>query len=110
MELRQAGQAARKQWASVMLMDCNHFAWRKITPEYVESADPLHLLQLRFLEDTVIGSLPIEWNWLVDEHGENPDAKILHWTAGVPGMAHYNGAPMSAEWHAALAAATSITG
>lgn len=100
----------RKQWASVMLMDCGHYAWRQVTPEYVERTAPLHLLQLRFLEDSVIGSLPAEWNWLADEDGENEAAKILHWTAGVPGIAHYNGAPMSAEWHSALAAASQITG
>lgn len=100
----------RKQWASVMLINCGHFAWRKMDPEYVAAAPPLHLLQFEFLEDKVIGELPMEWNWLADEQGENPNAKILHWTAGVPGIAHYNGAPMSAEWHAALAAASKITG
>lgn len=100
----------RKQWASVMLINCAHFAWRQITPKYVASAKPLHLLQFGFLEDGLIGDLPVEWNWLADEDGENPDAKLCHWTAGVPGMHYYKDSPMAAEWHLALAAAQTVTG
>ena len=100
----------RKQWASVMLINCSHFAWRQVTPKYVAHAKPLHLLQLGFLADDLIGDLPAEWNWLADEDGENPEAKLCHWTAGVPGMHHYKDSPMAAEWRSALAAAQTVTG
>lgn len=111
----EAGNAdyERKQWASVMLINCAHPQWSFMHPGYVQQLakeNPLALLQFRFLPDSAIGDLPIEWNWLVDEHGPNEDARILHWTAGVPGIAHYNRAPMHSEWHSALSAAATITG
>jgi hypothetical protein len=100
----------RKNWSSVMLVNCTHFAWRNVTPEFVERANPLALLQLRFIPDDFIGSLPKEWNWLCDEDGENPAAKLLHFTAGIPAFAAHAGAPMADEWHAARAAAYNATG
>jgi hypothetical protein len=100
----------RKQWASVMVINCYHFAWRKVNPEFVEKSKPLDLLQLRFIDDSRIGELPIEWNWLADEHGENKDAKLLHFTAGIPAFVAYSDSPMADEWHASLRAATEATG
>jgi hypothetical protein len=83
----------RKQWASVMLINCAHSAWRTM-PEIHRDLDPLYFLQFKFIEDDRIGALPVEWNWLVDEMGENPDAKLLHWTAGIPLM----NVPGSRHW------------
>lgn len=100
----------RKQWASVMLINCSHFGWRQVTPEFVRRAKPLDLLQLRFIDDNRIGELPIEWNWLVDEFGENQDAKLLHWTAGIPGIRGHADAPMAHEWNDALQAAATCSG
>lgn len=88
----------RKQWASMMLINCEHIRWRQVTPTYCETTRVLDLLQLRFIPDDLIGSLPKEWNWLADEDGVNPDAKVLHWTAGVPGFPLYKHAPHSAMW------------
>jgi hypothetical protein len=99
----------RKQWASVMMMNCSHFGWRKVTPEFVRKARPLDLLQLRFLDDDRIGSLPIEWNWLADEHGANDAAKLVHYTAGIPMFEQHADAPMAGEWTAALLAASTCT-
>jgi len=101
---------SRKNWASVMLVNCEHFAWRNVTPEFLEKANPLATLQLRFIPDEFIGSLPKEWNWLCDEHGTNPDAKLLHFTAGIPAFAAHADAPMADEWRASLAAAYNATG
>lgn len=88
----------RKNWASVMLINCGHPAWKAITPQLVERAGALHLLGLRFLEDEAIGSLGPEWNWLADEHGPYADAQLLHWTAGVPGIEAYRNAPEALAW------------
>jgi hypothetical protein len=94
------GDYPRKNWASVMLINCGHFAWRRITPETIWKMKPLELLQLRFIDDERIGELPVEWNWLADEQGPNPHAKLLHWTAGIPAMAAYVDAPHAGEWAA----------
>ena len=100
----------RKNWASVMLINCGHYAWREVRPESVARMDRMELLQLRFIPDPWIGDLDARWNWLADEYGENPDANIVHYTAGIPGFAHYRDAPMAAECHAVLADATTSTG
>ena len=100
----------RKQWASVMLINCSHYAWRHVTPEFVAESNPLDLLQLRFIPAERIGSLPKEWNWLCDEDGENVDAKLLHFTAGIPAFPEHARAPMAEEWRAALRASSTATG
>ena len=88
----------RKQWAAVMLINCQHDAWLGLTPTELNHLDPLTLLQLKFLDDEDIGSLPPEWNWLCDEHGEWDGAKLLHFTAGIPSMPAYENSAHSAEW------------
>lgn len=92
----------RKNWSSLMIMFCGHMAWRRITPAWLERQSKLEVLQMRFLPDERIGELPLEWNHLADEYGPNPDAKILHWTAGVPGFKEYEAAYHSDEWRAQL--------
>lgn len=89
---------ARKQWASVMMFNCAHPAWRKYTPEFVAQQSKLDLLQFKGFHPASIGSLPLEWNWLVDEMGPNDHAKVLHWTAGVPVFPGHRDAPMATDW------------
>lgn len=98
----ESGQSnySRKNWASVMLLNCEHPAWQKVTPGYVAGQNHLRMLQFSFLCDWQVGSLTREWNVLADE-GQGWDAKILHWTAGMPGFDHYKDAPRSESWHEA---------
>lgn len=84
----------RKNWASLMLLNCWHHSWR-------DAGDSLDSLQLNFIEDRLIGDLEPKWNWLVDEYGPNHDAKILHYTAGIPAIEHYAHTPHAEEWLAA---------
>lgn len=100
----------RKQWASVMLFNCRHPAWLDVTTDFVRGLPLLDLLQLRFLDESLIGELPMEWNWLVDEHGENVDAKVLHWTAGIPHFEMHAEAPMADEWFTTRETAMNATG
>ena len=100
----------RKQWASLMLINCEHSAWGAVTAGYLNQVSGLHALQLRFLPNSAIGELPREWNWLADEHGDNPDAKIVHYTAGIPAFAAHAHAPMAQMWRDELARATEATG
>ena len=89
----------RKNWASLMLINCEHPAWAGIGPVIVPRMPPLELLQLRFLKDAEIGALPGEWNRLVDEGQPRQGAKLLHWTAGIPAFDHYADAPAASLWH-----------
>lgn len=88
----------RKNWASLMLIDCEHPAWVTMTPESIDTWKMLDLLELRFLADPEIGEIPNEWNRLVDEGQPVEGAKILHWTAGIPGFKHYADAPGADLW------------
>jgi hypothetical protein len=99
----------RQNWASVMAINCSHFAWRQITPEFVRKTAPMDLLQLRFIDDDRIGELPMVWNHLVDEDGPFDGAKVLHWTAGIPAFEAHADAPMANEWTASLLAASTCT-
>lgn len=91
----------RKNWSSVMLFNCSHFAHRTLTPEHVSNATGAYLHRLEWIPDDKIGELPKEWNWLPDEYGANPDAKLIHHTLGTPCFLEekYSLAPMADEWH-----------
>lgn len=90
----------RKNWASVMIINAGHSAWFGMTPKFIETCDKLDLLQLRYFEDKEIGELPPEWNVLVDEGQDDANAKILHWTQGIPSFAHYKNSRRSKDWFA----------
>lgn len=95
---------SRKNWASVMLVNCAHHGWQGMTPERIAAAHPLELLQFQFLADEAIGALPPEWNRLVDEGHPLEGAALLHWTAGIPGFLEYMDAPGAAFWRGERAA------
>lgn len=94
---------ARKNWASLMLVNCAHWAWKGIDPAWLETAGKLEMLQFGPLHDSCIGSLPDRWNRLVDESQPVQGAALLHWTAGIPGLPHYADQPGAELWRAELA-------
>jgi Glycosyl transferase family 8 len=89
----------RKNWSSVVLWNCGHPANQGVTPEFVMSSTGAQLHRFTWLDDSLVGELPIAWNWLPDEFGANPEAKLLHWTLGAPCFHEYAGVPMADEWH-----------
>lgn len=89
----------RKNWSSVILWNCGHFAHRQLTPEFIEGSSGEYLHRFTWLKDELIGELPVEWNWLADEYGRNNQAKLLHWTLGLPGFPEYSTSPMAEKWH-----------
>jgi lipopolysaccharide biosynthesis glycosyltransferase len=89
----------RKNWSSVILWNCGHTANRGVTPEFIENATGAQLHRFTWLDDSLIGELPIEWNWLPDEFGSNLNAKLLHYTLGTPSFHDFATTPMGDEWH-----------
>ncbi len=88
----------RKNWASLMLINCEHPGWFGFRKGSMpEQARPF--LQFVHCKDDEIGEIPGEWNRLVDEGQEVEGAKLLHWTAGIPGFPAYAQAPGSELWH-----------
>ena len=89
----------RKNWSSVILWNCNSFPNRRLTPDFVQKSTGSFLHRFTWLDDERIGELPREWNWLPDEYGPNPDAKLLHYTLGTPCFHEFATTPMADEWH-----------
>lgn len=90
----------RKNWSSVVLWNCSHSKNRKITPDYVNNASPMHLHRFLWLDDSDIGSFSHEWNWLVDWYDSPSDGKpkFLHYTDGGPYFKNYQDCSYSKEW------------
>jgi lipopolysaccharide biosynthesis glycosyltransferase len=88
----------RKNWSSVMLINCAHESNRVLTPSLVAQQTGQYLHQFKWLDDKLIGSLPAEWNWLADEYGANSDAKLIHYTLGSPCFEEYRNVPMADHW------------
>ena len=87
----------RKNWSSFMLMNCKKCT--ALTPDYVNRASGLELHQFKWLpNDDAIGTIPLEWNWLVGEYDYNTDAKNVHWTLGGPYFKDYQDSDYSQEW------------
>jgi hypothetical protein len=85
----------RKNWASLMLINCAHTTWRGWEPAGQSVID---LLQFKQFDDSEIGELPGEWNRLVDEGHPVEGAKVCHWTAGIPSFPQYHDAPGADLW------------
>lgn len=88
---------SRKNWASVMLINCEHPDWSRFTPDYVAAQPMIDLLQLKHCQ--TIGEIPDHWNRLVDEGQELDGAKLIHWTAGGPFFELYRDAPGAGLWN-----------
>lgn len=88
----------RKNWASLMLINCEHQAWAAATPELLEHSQRLPMLTMEGLEAHEIGALPDCWNRLVDEGQSVEGAAVLHWTAGLPVFENYRNAPGADLW------------
>lgn len=73
----------RKNWSSVMIMNCEYHHAHMLTPEYVANAPGEHLHRFDWANEERIGKLPQEWNVLVG-HQDIAGAKVLHYTNGLP--------------------------
>lgn len=82
----------RKNWSSLILWNCAHPRNRIVG----HVAPWLH--RFEWLSDDLIGEIPNEWNHLVSEYDENPDAKVAHYTIGIPGFHEYRNAEFAPEW------------
>jgi hypothetical protein len=93
---------SRKNWSSVMVFDCDHPANKCLTPEMVNTLPGRDLHRFCWLDDDEIGALPSEWNHLIGEQPPRPNAKIAHFTLGIPSMAGRENCEYAAEWRAEL--------
>lgn len=91
---------ARKNWSSVMAINCDHPANRALTIDLINSVPGRDLHRFCWLEDGLIGELDPEWNFLVGVTRAKIDPKIVHFTLGVPDMKGWEDQPYADEWRA----------
>ena len=101
---------ARKNWSSVILWNCAHYANRKLTPKFVGEVETPYLHRFQWIPDDRLGELPPVWNWLEGEYPYCDNAKLVHHTLGVPGITHYADTDYADEWHDALLRTMHIDG
>lgn len=89
------------EWGSVMLF--NNPRCMKLTPEFVND-ESNHLLDLAWARS--IGNITDEWNHCVG-YQEPKDAKLYHYTQGLPCWPETQGLPEDDAWKEAAANATS---
>ena len=99
----------KKNWSSVILWNCAHYANRILSPEYVAEAPPSDLHRFEWLHATQIAALPREWNHLVSEDKPNTSC-LYHFTLGIPGIKHYTADYGAWRWHGALMRALNCAG
>jgi len=84
----------RKNWSSLMLMDCSKLTcWSK---EAVETQSGAWLHRFEPIPDDKIGDVSEEWNVLDRMTGLT---KLLHYTSGGPWLEGCEGAPHADLWH-----------
>jgi lipopolysaccharide biosynthesis glycosyltransferase len=88
----------RKNWSSLMLIDCANFPWHNVDPKTIKTMTGKELHRFEFLDEDRIGDLPLEWNWLVSEYAYNQEAKIAHFTIGTPCWPEYRNCDYADEW------------
>ncbi len=76
----------RKNWSSFILFNTSHPAVKALTPQIVNNESPAFLHRFQWIEDdNLIGSLPIEFNFLEGEYPmPETTPKVIHYTNGGP--------------------------
>lgn len=93
----------RKNWSSMMLINCGHPSNRKLTKELVNDPEVggAYLHRFSWLKDDEVGKLSHEWNWLVGWYKEPEDGapKFLHYTEGGPWFKQYQNCEYNYHWY-----------
>lgn len=76
----------RKNWSSLILWNCNHDANKKLTLQDVNERPGSWLHAFEWLDESEIGSLPKEWNFLAGVDKTNREPNAIHYTLGIPAL------------------------
>lgn len=87
----------KKNWSSFMLFNCDRC--KILSPDFVNTVEPLDLHRFEWCKDEHVGEIPLEWNHLVGVEPHNDKAKNVHWTLGGPWWADYHDVPFAHEWY-----------
>jgi hypothetical protein len=90
------------EWPSLMIF--TNAACKKLTPEFINSKDN-KMFDFKWAKS--IGNLPPEYNYCVGYDPPIEDAKIVHFTQGIPCFPETENSPYRKEWYEELEVATS---
>ena len=88
----------KKNWSSVILWNCEAEENYCLTPHYVSNSPGAHLHRFGWLQDSDIGSLEPDWNYLVGEETRVIVPKLVHYTLGIPAIEAYADCEYANEW------------
>jgi hypothetical protein len=92
-----------KNWASLMMFDCEAPELQILQPDYINSIMPGRSLhQFEWIDKEDIGSIPLDWNCL-DEYYHLESPKAIHFTDGGPWFKNYEHTMYSRYWYLAYA-------
>lgn len=86
----------KKNWSSVMVF--NNARCKALTLRTCCEESGLFLHQFKWCEESEVAALPPDWNHLIGEYPENPDAKLVHFTQGGPWFKEYSCCEFAQEW------------
>ena len=87
---------AKKNWSSFMIF--NNAKCKILTPKLVAKANGLYLHQFKWTKEKLIGSLPNNWNILVEEQKIPKKINALHYTLGGPYFKKHSKCPGAGYW------------
>ena len=87
----------KKNWSSLMLLNCSHPLLKKLTPEVVNTSSASYLHQLDWAKLS-IGNLPITYNFLVGYYPSEKNIHAYHFTDGVPLHPGYENCEYNELW------------
>lgn len=86
-------QRLRFEWTSLMYF--NNALCKRLTPSLVDTGNPQGLEWA-----DIVGEIPAAWNHLVGYDEPRTDAKVVHFTQGIPCFQETAGCEYEAEWQA----------
>jgi len=94
----------RKNWSSVMLVNCGHPSNAVLHKEVVNDAEisGAYLHRFSWLKDEEIGELDHTWNYLVGVYNDIDVPKLIHYTEGGPWFENYRNCEFHELWKAEL--------
>ena len=94
----------RKNWSSLIIFNNSHKKNKTLEPWLLNSLTGAYLHRFMWLADRDMGSLPLEWNWLVNWYKEEPGfaPKALHFTEGGPWLDGYENCQYNELWRSVL--------
>jgi len=88
----------RKNWSSVILFNCGHYANRKLYPETVAKMTGAQLHRFTWIPEDRLGALHPRWNHLVGEQYPDNGAYLYHYTLGTPCFDDYGDCEHADVW------------